>query len=93
VLVATDGSLKKRWIMEAAVVARAKDSRVPSHSVAVLSQPSSIRLEPTDIVALAMGNCPGEDHADDRNILTDCLSAMKLFKCMQRKDFPLKSFL
>ena len=86
IIVATDGSLKKNGIMGAAMVA--KDGRLPSRSVAVFGQPSSIRPELTGL-ALALEGCPDEE---DLNILTDSLSAMKLRKSMQRKDFPLELY-
>ncbi len=70
----------------------AKDNRLPSRSVAVFGQPSSIRpeltvIDPTVELTLALEDCPGEE---DLNILTDSLSSMRLLKNMQRQDFPLK---
>jgi hypothetical protein len=69
--------------MGAALVA--KDGRLPARGVAVFGQPSSLRPELTGI-ALALEDCPGEE---DRNVLTDSLSSMRLLKSMQRGDFPL----
>ena len=86
IVVATDGSLKKSGAMGAAYVA--KDNRLPSRSVAVFGQPSSIRPELTGI-ALALEDCPGEE---DLNIITDSLSSMRLLKSMQRQDFPLQLY-
>jgi len=83
IVVATDGSLKTNGAMGAAFVA--KDSRLTERSVAVLGPPSSIRPELTGI-ALALEACPQEE---ELTILTDCLSAMRLLKSTQRRDFPL----
>ena len=66
----------------------AKDNRLPSRSVAVFGQPSSIRPELTGI-ALALEECPGEE---DLNIITDSLSSMRLLKNMQRQGFPLQLY-
>jgi ribonuclease HI len=85
IILATDGSPKKNGITGAAMVA--KDARLASRSVAVFGQPSSIGLGPELTgMALAIEDCPGEE---DLNILTESLSAMRLVKSMQRKDFPL----
>jgi hypothetical protein len=64
----------------------AKDSRLPSYSVVIFGQPSSIRPELTGIT-LALEDCPGKE---DHNIITDSLSSMRLLKNMQRQDFPLQ---
>ncbi len=66
----------------------AKDNRLPSSSLAVFGQSSSIRPELTGI-ALALEDCPGEK---DLNIITDSLSSMRLLKNMQRQDFPLQLY-
>ncbi len=63
-----------------------KDNSLPSRSVAVFGQPSSIRPELTGI-ALALEDCPGEE---DLNILKDSLSSMRLLENRQRQDFPLQ---
>ncbi len=60
-----------------------KDNCLPSRSVAVFGQSSSIRPELTGIT-LALEDCPGEE---DLNILTDSLSSKRLLKNMQRQDF------
>jgi hypothetical protein len=65
-----------------------KDNRLPSGSVAVFGQPSSIRPELTGI-ALAREDCPGKE---DLNIITDSLSSMRLLQNMQRHDFPLQLY-
>ncbi len=86
IVLATDGSLKKSGAMGAVYVA--KDNRLPSRSVAVFGQRSSIRPELTEI-ALALDECPGEE---DLNIITDSLSSMRLLKNMQRQKFPLQLY-
>jgi hypothetical protein len=65
-----------------------KDGFLPLRSVAVFGQLSSIQPELTGI-SLAMEDFPGEDGL---NILTDSLSAMKLLKSMQQKDFTLELY-
>jgi hypothetical protein len=55
IVVATDGSLKRDWIMGAAMVA--KDYRLPACSVAVFGQPSSLRPELSGL-ALALEDGP-----------------------------------
>ena len=82
-VVATDGSLRKNGAMGAAYVSIG--GRLPSRSVSVFGQPSSIRPELTGI-AMALKDCPDEE---DLNILTDSLSAMVLLRSMQRRDLPL----
>ena len=82
-VVATDGSLRKNGDMGAAYVSIG--GRLPSQSVSVFGQPSSILPELTGI-AMALKDCPDEE---DLNILTDSLSAIMLLRSMQRKDLPL----
>jgi hypothetical protein len=70
--------------MGAALVA--KDDCLPAPSVAVFGQSSSLLPEMSGI-AMALGDCPGEE---DLNILTDSLSSMRLLKSMQGEEFPLQ---
>ncbi len=76
IVVATDGSLKKSGAIGAAYVA--KHNRLPSRSLAVFGQPSSIRP--------ALEDCPGEE---DLNVITNSISSMRLLKNIQSQDFPL----